>query len=331
MEKKKSDFLKNTFFLVFGIVMMWYVFKDIVWLDFWTDVKSMDYEWFAFSAVFMVIAHFFRALRWKQLIVSNGHNPSTKNVFASVLFMYVSNLVIPRSGEIARCGTIYKYEKIPVPLLIGTVVIERLTDLLSLIALTVIVVFIRFDDVFKMYHKTALPELVDSISDNKLLLILTLLIGAIVFATLFFLRKKITEISLVKKAKPFLVQLKESFIKLFKLKNKFLYLVYTIAIWICYLGMFYVCVFAFVPTENLSLSDGVTAFIAGSYGMVAPTPGGVGVWPAIVSEALIVLDDIPENYAKSWAGVAFILMTLSTAIAGTLGFIALPFINKVKS
>tara|TARA_B110000211_G_C14061291_1_gene545650 strand:- start:785 stop:1795 length:1011 start_codon:yes stop_codon:yes gene_type:complete len=333
MEKKKSNLLKNAFFLAFGMGMMWYVFKDIVWLDFWADVKSMDYRWFAFSAVFMVTAHFFRALRWKQLIVSNGHNPSTKNVFASVLFMYVSNLVIPRSGEIARCGTIYKYENIPVPLLIGTVVIERLTDLISLLVLTVLIVFIRFDVVNIMYNETALPEIVDSIIDNQMLLILIVAIGVSGLVAIFILRKKIAEISLIKKIQPFLDQLKNSFIKLIQLKSKFLYLVYTISIWICYLGMFYIGVFAFAPTEFLSLSDGIVAFIAGSYGMVAPTPGGVGVWPAIVSEALIVLDpiNITVNQAKSWAGVSFILMTVTTAAAGVIGFIALPFINKDKS
>ena len=330
MEKKKSNLLKNGFFLVFGIGMMWYVFKDIVWLDFWKDVKSMDYKWFAFSAVFMVTAHFFRALRWKQLIVSNGHNPSTKNVFASVLFMYVSNLVIPRSGEIARCGTVFKYEKIPVPLLIGTVVIERLTDLISLLVFTVLILFIRFDVVSEMYGQTALPQLVDSILENQVILFLIIAMGLLGLTTIFLLRKKISQNALFQKAQPFLEQLKDSFIKLFKLKNKFLYLIFTIAIWVCYLGMFYVCVFAFTPTENLSLSDGATAFIAGSYGMVAPTPGGVGVWPAIVSKALVILK-VEENYAISWAGVSFILMTVTTALAGVLGFIALPFINKDKS
>jgi uncharacterized protein (TIRG00374 family) len=333
MEKKKSNLLKNGFFLAFGMGMMWYVFKDIVWANFWTDVKSMDYRWFAFSAVFMLTSHLFRALRWKQLIVSNGHNPSTKNVFASVLFMYVSNLVIPRSGEIARCGTIYKYEKIPVPLLIGTVVIERLTDILSLLIFTAIIVFIRFDVVSKLYYETALPELVHSILINKIILFLLVTAFLLGLGTVYVLRKKIAENSLYKKIQPFLIQLKDSFIKLFQLKSKLLYLIYTTAIWLCYLGMFYICVFAFIPTELLSLSDGVVAFIAGSYGMVAPTPGGVGVWPAIVSKALVVLDpiNISVNQAKSWAGVSFILMTVTTALAGVLGFIALPVINKDKS
>ncbi len=329
MKNKKSNLLKNLFFLLFGIWMMWYVFKDIPMRDFITDVKSMDYQYFAYSAIFMVAAHFFRALRWKQLIVSNGYNPSTKNVFASVLFMYVSNLVVPRSGEIARCGTIYKYEKIPIPLLIGTVVIERLTDLISLLILTVMIVFVRFDIVYNIYCKTALPELLENIIENQSLLLFTSLSIFLILISIFLLRKKIAANSIFKKTQPFFKQLKGSFIKLFQLRNKFVFLLYTIAIWLCYIGMFYVCIFAFEHTENLSLSDGVTVFIAGSYGMVAPTPGGIGVWPAIVSMALEVIG-IASNYAKSWAGVSFILMTLSTAAAGTLGFVALPFINKDK-
>tara|TARA_B100000795_G_C22745876_1_gene417218 strand:- start:316 stop:1317 length:1002 start_codon:yes stop_codon:yes gene_type:complete len=330
MEKKKNNLPKNTFFLAFGIGMMWYVFKDTVWGDFWIDVKSMDYRWFAVSAVFMILAHFIRALRWKQLIVSNGHNPSLKNVFASVLFMYVSNLVIPRSGEIARCGTIYKYEKIPIPLLIGTVVIERLTDLLSLLFLTLIIILLRFDFVQQMYRVTSLPELINSIIDNTVLLSTITIFMASVLASIFIFRKKITTNNTFKKVVPFLNDLKSSFKKLINLRYKSLYLLYTIVIWTCYIGMFYICVFAFAPTENIDLSSGITAFIAGSYGMVAPTPGGVGVWPAIVSAALQVLG-IAENHANSWAGVSFILMTITTALAGVLGFMALPFINKGKS
>lgn len=309
--------------------MMWYVFKDTVWGDFWIDVKSMDYRWFGYSAILMITSHFIRALRWKQLIMSNGYNPSTKNVFASVLFMYVSNLVIPRSGELARCGTIYKYEKIPIPLLIGTVLIERLTDLISLLTITLFVLYLRFDIVSKMYTKTALPELMQSIAQNSNTISALIIITALVIVSVVIFRKKIKNASIFKKIIPFIYDLKQSFSKLLHLKHKSIYFLYTIIIWICYVGMFYVCVFAFKPTENIDLSSGLTAFIAGSYGMVAPTPGGVGVWPAIVSMALQVLG-VAESYANSWAGVSFILMTITTAAAGVLGFMALPFINKDK-
>lgn len=330
MSSKKTNFIKNTIFLGIGIGMMAYVFRDTNWDDLWKDVKSMDYSFYLISGVFVILSHYFRAMRWKQLIVSIGHNPDTKNVFASVLFMYVSNLVIPRSGEVARCGSIYKYEKIPVPALLGTVVIERLIDVVSLLALTGLLVIIQFDVIQEIYYQSSMDDLVQSVLDNKLLLTFIILFGLAIAFFLFKIRKKIFELGPLKKLEGLLIELKNSFLKLLKLDNKLLFIVYTLAIWICYVLMFYIPFYAFEPTSHLGFVAGITAFVAGSYGMVAPIQGGVGVWQFMVIMALVAMG-IPEDAATSWAGVSFILLTLITATAGVVGFIALPYINKDKN
>lgn len=330
MGSKKTNIVKNAIFLGIGIAMMAYVFKDTNWDDLWKDVKSMDYSYYLISGVFVILSHYFRALRWKQLIVSIGHNPSTKNAFASVLFMYVSNLIIPRSGEVARCGSIYKYEKIPVPALFGTVVIERLIDVLSLLALTGLLVIIQFEVISKIYYDSSMDDMVQSLLANKILLSIVVVAGILIAFFLYKIRKKIFALGPLKKVEGLLIELKNSFLKLLKLDNKFLFFVYTIAIWVCYVCMFYIPFYAFEPTSHLGFVAGLTAFVAGSYGMVAPIQGGVGVWQFMVIMALVAMG-IPEDAATSWAGVSFILLTLITATAGVIGFISLPYINKDKS
>jgi len=134
MNKKAVKYFKQVIFLAIGIALIWFTFSNsnITFDKFWEGAKSMNYWYFGISAVFAMLSHYSRALRWKLLINSTGYDPKTKNVFASVLFMYASNIAFPRSGEIARCGTLYKYESIPIPQLLGTVFIERTFDLLTL-------------------------------------------------------------------------------------------------------------------------------------------------------------------------------------------------------
>lgn len=307
--------------------MMIYVFQDTNWDEFLADAQSMNYSFYLISGAFVILSHFFRALRWKQLISASGKTPSTANAFASVLFMYVSNLILPRSGEVARCGSIYKYEKIPIPLLLGTVVVERLVDLLSLLILTGLLIVLQFDLLQSIYFKSPLVDAVGSLFENKTTLLLILLLAIFAIILVYKKRAIIFKKGPLKKIGELLGELKNSFIQLLHLKNKHLFILYSIAIWVCYILMFYIPFYAYKPTKNLGIIVGITAFVAGSFGMIAPVQGGVGVWQFMVRLALVAMG-VKSAHATTWSGVTFILMTLITAVAGTIGFIALPFINN---
>ena len=329
MNKKGKKILKQAFFLSIGIALIWLSFSksETTFDQFMDGVASMNYLFFGISAFFAITSHYFRALRWKLLIQSTGYNPKTKNVFASVLFMYASNVAIPRSGEVARCGTLYKYEDIPVPQLLGTVFIERAIDLLTLLFFTGLLVIVQFELFSELYFSSALPDLVEKLLHNKLLVGFIGLIG-LAFVFIFFkFRKKILSIGPLKKVEKLLSDLLESLFKVIKMDKKLLFLLYTIVIWGGYVGMFYICFFAFEPTSHLTLGAGLTAFIAGSYGMVAPTNGGVGAWQAMVILALTTLGIASED-ATIWANVAFFIMTITVVVAGLVSFGLLPFMNK---
>lgn len=329
MSKTLVKAIKQTIFLSIGIGLIWWNFSDsgTSWDDFINGAKSMDYTFFAFSALFAMLSHYSRALRWKLLINSIGYNPKTKNVFASVLFMYASNIAIPRSGEVARCGTLYKYEGVPVTPLLGTVFVERAIDLLTLLLFTGLLVIVQFDLFSDLYFNSKLPELIGKLLDNQLLVFGIIGAGIAVLITLYLFRNKILSIGPMKKVRKLLSDLKVSLIKVLKMEKKLLFLFHTIIIWIGYVGMFYVCFFAFEPTSSLGLGAGLTAFIAGSFGMVAPTNGGVGAWQVMVTLALTTIG-ISNQDASIWANVAFMIMTLTVIIAGVTAFAVLPFMNK---
>jgi uncharacterized membrane protein YbhN (UPF0104 family) len=140
-------------------------------------------------------------------------------------------------------------------------------------------------------------------------------------------RNKIFSWGPMKKVKNLFIELKSSFFKVLKMKKKGEFLLHTILIWGGYVGMFYICFFAFEPTSNLSLAAGLTAFIAGSFGMVAPTTGGAGAWQIMVIMALTALD-IQEEHATIWANVSFVVMTVTVVFAGLIAFAVLPYMNK---
>lgn len=329
MSKKTSQILKQLLFLSIGVGLMWFVFQNMDVESFWESAKSMNYWFFLISAICAMTSHYFRALRWKLLINSIGYQPKTKNVFASVLFMYASNIAIPRSGEIARCGTLYKYEKIPVPQLLGTVVIERAIDLLTLLFFTGLLLVVQFEIFTNLYAQSSMPELVDKLINNQLLIYSVFGLTALIFLTLFLLRKQIFQFGPMQKVGKLLNDLKSSFIQVFKMKTKLIFLLHTIVIWVGYVGMFYICFFAYEPTSHLNLAAGLTAFVAGSFGMVAPTNGGIGAWHFMVILALTSLG-LSAQEAGNWANVAFGIMTITVAAAGITAFFLLPYMNRNK-
>ena len=212
MNKKALKYLKQSIFLALGIALIWLTFanSNITFDKFWKGAKSMNYGYFAISAAFAMLSHYSRALRWKLLINSTGYDPKTKNVFASVLFMYASNIAIPRSGEIARCGTLYKYESIPIPQLLGTVFIERTFDLITLFFFTGLLVFIQFELFSALYLQSSLPDLVISLVKNKIIVASLIVVLCSLFIGLIMLRKKIFSFGPMKKIGKLFSELKKS-------------------------------------------------------------------------------------------------------------------------
>ena len=241
--------------------------------------------------------------------------------------MYASNIAIPRSGEIARCGTLYKYEGIPIPKLLGTVFVERAIDLLTLLLFTGLLLIVQFDVFRDLYNEPSLQKEIVKILNNRSLFLIIITSVVAFLGVLYFLRAKIFALGPMKKIKKLLIDIKSSLIQVLKMKKKLLFLIHTIIIWSGYVGMFYICFFAYTPTSDLGLAAGFFAFIAGSFGMVAPTSGGAGAWQIMVIMALETLS-VDGGDAAIWANVAFAVMTFTIIIAGIISFFMLPLMNK---
>jgi len=325
----KQNILKtlkfSSFFLV-GILIFWMVYKD-------QDIKTIkrilindvNYFWIVVSLFVGLLSHISRTIRWNLMIEPLGHKPRMLNTFLAVMIGYLMNLALPRMGEISRCGVLARYEKIPFTKLVGTVVLERLIDVLVLLLLLLIVVLSQFGQVLEFLNNN--PEVNNKL--HKVIYSPVLIIGLVLFLLILWLsRHKIRESSLLKKAMVFVGQFVEGFRSIRNIKKKGAFIFHSVFIWVLYYLMFYCVFFAFGFTSQIGPLAALTVFVLGSFGMVAPVQGGIGAWHFMVIEGL-ALYGVDRADGKVFALLAHGSTTIMLIILGLISLIVLPFVNEL--
>lgn len=286
--------------------------------------NDVNYFWIWVSLFIGVLSHISRAIRWRYLIVPLGVRPRLSNTFFAVMIGYIMNLVVPRMGEISKCGVLSRYEKISFARLIGTVITERIFDLLMLGLFTLLMITTQFGHVLRFLKEN--PEI-----ESKVISIIAspyLLGGAVLFILLLILfRKKIKAGKAYRKIGHIVRQFKEGLLSVRYIQNKGAFIFHTVFIWVMYFLMLYVSFFAFDFTASLSIFAGLTTFVMASFGMVAPVQGGIGAWHFMTTESL-ALYGIPTENGMIFAFLAHGIMTLMVIVLGLLSIVALPFVNR---
>jgi hypothetical protein len=279
--------------LIVAAVLVWFTFKDIDLNTLWEKIKQADYRWVALSAVMALVAHWSRAYRWVLMIEPMGYKPSVFRTTLAVLVGYGANLIFPRAGEVARCGTLNKLENIPFEKSFGAVIAERLIDvlvLLLLIFLNFILEFDRLKDVFFNFFGEKFK--------NPLLLGSYALVGIGLLVAAYFLFKKnqekIAQNAIYQKVAKIIGGFASGFMSVRNLKNPSAFIFHTLLIWTMYFVMTYVLCFALPETANLSPLAALSIFVMGSIGMAAPTQGGIGSYHFLVG-SIVVLYGLSEQ------------------------------------
>jgi len=296
--KKLWSGAKYYIFFAIGAMLLYVAFKDVDFPSLLKDIIHADFRWLGLSFLFGVIAMMSRAQRWRIVLEPLGYKPSFVNCFNGVSLGYFANIAFPRMGEVVRCTTLNQTEKIPVNKLIGTVVVERLIDVMMLLSLIVIVIFTQAELFGTFFMKNVFGEKLNTFSDLKkntgiwlYLIPLAFAIGGF-FLIRYFL-KKFGEHSFVKKVREFASGIAQGFIALFKMKNKAGFIFHTLFIWFNYFLMTWVCVYSYAPTAALNAFDGLFLMVVGGLGMTAPTPAGIGPFHLLVKAALELYGIVP--------------------------------------
>jgi uncharacterized protein (TIRG00374 family) len=307
--------------LILGCALLWYLYRDIDFGEIWQIIKtSVRYDILLFSLLFGLIANIIRAYRWGLLINTLGEKFKMKNLVYAVLGNYALNFVFPRVGEVWRCGIITKYEKISFTKLLGTLLIDRVADTLSVALLTMFIVIFHFG-FFKMFLANN-PQLAISFPDGWL--IISILIVIVVVWLIF---TRLSHLSLVQKVKDMLLSIWEGMKSVWLMDRKRLFILQTILIWGFYFLYFYITFYAFNFTSSLGVSLGLVAFVMGSISVAAPIQGGIGAWHFIVIATLVCFG-VKETDAAAFALVVHSVQSIWMASCGIFGIVALPFSNK---
>jgi len=318
--------LKFLSFFLIGILIFWMVYKD-------QDIKriksiltnDVNYFWVVVSLFLGLLSHISRTIRWNLMIEPLGRKPRMLNTFLAVMIGYLMNLALPRMGEISRCGVLARYEKIPFTKLVGTVVLERLIDVLMLLLLLIIVIVTQFGQVLEFLKNN--PEVQEKLEK---VIYSPILIGifAMFLLVVWLLRNKIRRSSLMKKVLGIMNQFVEGFRSILKMKKKAAFIFHSVLIWFLYYVMLYCMFFSFGFTSHLLPLAGLTVFVLGSFGMVAPVQGGIGAWHFMVIEGL-ALYGVDRADGKIFALLAHGSTTIMLIVFGLISLIVLPFINEV--
>jgi len=331
IKKRLISAIEYLFFLGLGIGLLWLSFHKLEYSAIKQDILEADYQWLFVALIFAIGSHVLRALRWNMLINAMGYKTRLSTTFFAVMIGYLANTAVPRMGEFMRCGVLSKKEKIPFNSLFGTVISERFLDLIMLALIMVLVIVFQIDLV-GAYVNNIFEPILKSVFSNFTYIVLFvggffLLIGI----TIWFLwqsREWIKTFRLYNKVRGFVDGLMDGIKTVLKIKQKWLFILYTILIWGFYGIMVYMPVLMLKETSHLSFIDGFTILAIGSLGIVAPVPGGIGAYHFIVKSVLVQLYGIEANAAGSFAAITHAGQTILNVVVGALSYFYMMVVTK---
>jgi glycosyltransferase 2 family protein len=275
----------------------------------WHAWEKSNKTYLLLMAVTVTISNIIRAERWRMLLRPTQHHISFSGSFLSLLIGYLVNLAVPRGGEVSRCYNLYKLEKTPVEVSFGTVVVERIIDVICLMAVIALSFLMEWKKLKAFIDTLELPAGSGSfLSPWKIFIVLGLLAFAI---GIYFLRKN-------EKFRKIINGFKGGLLAIFQLKNRSLFIFYSISIWALYFLMSYFVLKAFTETQHLGVSAVMTLFAIGAIAMAVPLPGGAGSYHTLVPMGLVALYQLPKTDAIAFVFIFHGWQTLIMIIGGVV-------------
>ncbi len=329
--KNLVSVLQYLFFLGIGFLLLWLGFRKLDLSEVWVDIMNADYGWLVFGLFFAILSHIVRSLRWNLLINSLGYKTRLSSTFFSVMIGYMANTAVPRMGEFARCGMLSRKEKIPFNSLFGTVISERVFDLFVLALIIVFVVIFQLDLLGGFVYKIIEPFINKVFSNITGIIVFSVVMVFILLLTgyiVWYFKARIKTFRFYDKIREFIDGLWNGIKTIIKMRQKGLFIFYTLIIWLFYIVMVYLPFRMLPETSTLSFLDGSTVMALGSLGMVAPVPGGIGAYHYITKVILTELYIVEANAAMSYATIAHAGQTILNVTLGALSYLLIGIYSR---
>ncbi len=264
------------------------------------------------------LSHLSRAYRWKFMLEPMGYKPKLLNSFMAVMAGYLANFGIPRSGEILRAASLSTYEKIPFEKAFGTIISERIADVVVMLSITAFTLFLQTEHLLAYFKANEINPII-----SVGILLSLVLIGVLILQII-----KRSKLSFLVRIKKMARGLLEGMRSIFRMKQKWPFIFHTLFIWLMYILMFYVIIFAVPGMEKTDFSIIMAAFVVGSFAISA-TNGGIGVYPVAIG-AILVVFGISKQSGEAFGWITWATQTLLVLVLGGLSFILLPIFNRRK-
>lgn len=326
MRLSKKQWIQVAVSLIVAIWIFWFLYKDISFDALHKALSQTSLFWFVLSILASLIGYWLRAWRWKLLIDAGEHQKSNAlNTFWALMIGYLANLLVPRAGEVARCGVLTKIEDRQMGKLFGTVILERTIDLLFMVII-ILLAFLLERELFVRLSSELVS--LDTLSE-KIRQSLPILFGGVVVTMIFLylVFQKYKDSSLFKKIRHFLRDLVNGIISLKKVDNQLGFWGSSVVIWITYYLTLLFMAWAIPSTASLSLSSMLMVMVMGTIGMVAPVQGGIGTFHALVAFILMAYG-LSDEEGKIFAAITHGSQVLIVIL---LGLIALGFFFQITS
>lgn len=305
--------------LAIAIVLVYFQMKNLDLTKVKSILKNANLFFVIPSAILGFLALLFRSMRWQLMLKSMEYKVSSLNCFGATAITYLANIFIPRSGELFRCTSLYKSENVPVNKSFGSVLAERVIDLFTLIFILLLTAIFNYDLFFQF-----LADVYQKKTENSQGFPFGTMIGIffalILAAFLFFLgRNYFKKSTFYEKFTNFLEGLKEGILSVVNLKQRNLFVLYSLLIWICYYYMTYIVVFSLEESSHLTHSQGLFLLFAGAIGMIVPSSGGIGPYHISMGLAFVMMG-LTKELGNS---VAILIHTPQTILMLSMGLIGI--------
>jgi len=322
----KPRILKIVQFLVFlftALLLLYLAFRGTDPAKVWEDLKHARYAWLLITIPVGILSHVFRAYRWNLLIEPLGYKPKLSHTFYAVMSGYLANLALPRLGEVVRCGSLNKTDKVPFDALIGTVIIERIIDFIILVFLLILTFLIKISFFGRFFRNHVFQPLGSGLSSLFLHpATLISIFGTIILLSLafWFFWEDIKHITLIRRVRDFIKGIINGIKTIAGMKNNGMFIISSFLIWLMYYLTTWLVVYMLPETSFLKPVDGLFLLVTGSIGMVIPVQGGIGAYHWIISTAL-TLYGLPRETGVVLATLAHESQTLMILVVGTFSVV----------
>lgn len=320
-----QNLLKVIFPLCLGGLILWWMYRDFDWGELWNAVShDMNWTWMWLSMPFGILAQLFRAVRWRQALEPLGERPRWSSCVHAIFFSYASSLVVPRIGEVLRCGILKRYEGVAFTKSLGTVVTERMVDSLLMLVLSALVMLLQVQAFMVFFEETGVgfSGLVGRFSVAGYWVTASCALVAVVFFAVMAHR-----LAWFSRTRGLLKNIMDGILSLRKVRRIPIYILYSLGIWVAYFLHFYFTFYSFAGTESLGIMAALVAFVVGSFAVLVPTPNGAGPWHFAV-KTVLVLYGVSEQEGVMFVLVVHTLQTMLVILLGLFAVGALAFMRK---